>query len=129
MNTQLRSIQTFAVSAVLLAVHAAALAQTAPSSPAPAATGVLASQYQPPATDPDKTEPGEPAVQQTVIEDDNARIDELKVRGRSQRISVKPKTAGRPYEIITNNGSRDLTEGPNGFNGAVGKRVWPVMSF
>ena len=129
MNTQLRSIQMFAVSAALVAAHAAAQAEAAPSGPAPAASGVLASQYQPPATDTDKTEPGEPAVQQTVIEDDNARIDELKVRGRSQRITVKPKTAGRPYEIITNNGSRDLTEGPNGFNGAVGKRVWPVMSF
>lgn len=83
----------------------------------------------PAVAEPDKTEPGEPAVRNTVIEDDGARIDELKVRGQSKRITVTPKKAGKPYEIITDKGARDHTEGPNGLNGAVGKRVWPVMSF
>jgi hypothetical protein len=76
-----------------------------------------------------KPEPGEPVVRLTIIDDDNVRIEELKVRGRSQRIVVTPKNGSKPYEIITDNGSRDLSEGPNGFNGAVGKRVWPVLSF
>ena len=77
----------------------------------------------------EKTERGEPAVRRTVIEDDGARIDELKVRGRTQRITVTPKKIGKPYEIIPSNGGPDQTEGPNGSNGSVGKRVWPVLSF
>lgn len=82
-----------------------------------------------PAVESGKPAPGEPVVRLTIIDDDNVHIEELKVRGRSQRIVVTPKNGSKPYEIITDNGSRDLTEGPNGFNGAVGKRVWPVLSF
>ena len=108
-----------------------ASAQSAPApatasapAPAPAASSV------PPGTaESGKPEPGEPVVRLTIIDDDNVRIEELKVRGRSQRIVVTPKNGSKPYEIITDNGSRDLSEGPNGFNGAVGKRVWPVLSF
>jgi len=70
----------------------------------------------------------EPAVQETVIEDDGARIDELKVRGRSKRIVVKPKT-GPAYEIIPPGSGSDISQGARGNNGAVGKRVWPVLSF
>ncbi len=78
----------------------------------------------------EKAERGEPVVRQTVVEDDGARIDELKVRGQTKRITVTPKKGGgKAYEIITSNGGPDQTEGPNGFNGAVGKRVWPVLSF
>ena len=70
----------------------------------------------------------DPAIQQTVIEDDGARIDELKVRGRSERIVVKPKT-GPAYEIIPLGTGSDISQGARGSNGAVGKRVWPVLSF
>jgi hypothetical protein len=105
---------------------------SAQSAPAPAATPVPAgpaSSVPPPTVESGKPEPGEPVVRLTIIDDDNVRIEELKVRGRSQRIVVTPKNGSKPYEIITDNGSRDLSEGPNGFNGAVGKRVWPVLSF
>ncbi len=72
----------------------------------------------------------EPKVQQTVIEDDGARIDELKVRGHTQRIVVSPKRGGTaPYEIITGDGSRDLGDGANTSRGAAGKRVWNVLKF
>jgi hypothetical protein len=71
----------------------------------------------------------EPAVLRTVVEDQGTRIDELKVRGQSKRITVTPKNGAKPYEIITPTGARDQTEGPNGSNGATGKRVWPVLSF
>ena len=70
----------------------------------------------------------DPAIQETVIEDDGARIDELKVRGRSKRIVVKPKT-GPAYEIIPPGTGSDISQGARGNNGAVGKRVWPVLSF
>lgn len=70
----------------------------------------------------------EPGVQETVVEDDGARIDELKVRGRAKRIVVTPKT-GPAYEIIPPGIGSDISQGARGTNGAVGKRVWPVLSF
>ncbi len=85
-----------------------------------------------PTPSPEPQAPGatgiDPAVQQTVIEDNGARIDELKVRGRSKRIVVKPKT-GPAYEIIPPGSGSDISQGARGNNGAVGKRVWPVLSF
>ena len=99
-----------------LAPCVAQTAQTAPTAPTALPTSVAPS--------------GEPNVKTTVIEDDSARIDELKVRGHTQRISVKPKIGPkRGYEIITGDGSRDLGDGANTSRGATGKRVWNVLSF
>ena len=99
-----------------LALNAAlpCVAQTPQTAPAPAAAR------------PD----AEPNVKRTVTEDDGARIDELKVRGHTQRITVTPKVGPkRGYEIITGDGSRDLGDGANTSRGAAGKRVWNVLSF
>lgn len=72
----------------------------------------------------------EPKVQRTVIEDDGARIEELRVRGQTQRITVTPKVGRwQGYEIITHDGSRDLSDGADSMRGAAGKRVWHVLSF
>jgi len=72
----------------------------------------------------------EPVVKHTVIEDDGARIEELKVRGQTQRITVTPKVGTRQgYEIIPGDGARDLSEGAGSTRGAAGKRVWRVLSF
>jgi hypothetical protein len=73
----------------------------------------------------------EPAVQHTVIEDDGSRIEELRVRGQTQRISVKPKVGPRKgYEILTGSGLTQPPEGGgNDLQGARGKRVWNVLSF
>lgn len=68
------------------------------------------------------------SVQHSVVEDDSVRIEELKVRGRSQRIVVKPKN-GPAYEIIPPGTGSDISQGARGNNGAAGKRVWPVLSF
>jgi hypothetical protein len=72
----------------------------------------------------------EPRVEQIVVEDDNARIDELRVRGQTQRIVVKPKhSTMRSYEVITGDGSRDLSPGHASTRGATGQRVWNVLVF
>jgi hypothetical protein len=72
----------------------------------------------------------EPKVERTVIEDDGARIEELRVRGQTQRIVVSPKRGPYArYEIITGDGSRDLSAGANTSRGAAGQRVWHVLSF
>jgi hypothetical protein len=74
--------------------------------------------------------PGEPEVRHIVVEDDNARIDELRVRSVPQRIVVATKGTRVPsYETITGDGSRDLGDGANTSRGAAGKRVWRVLDF
>jgi hypothetical protein len=72
----------------------------------------------------------EPRVQRIVLEDEGSRIEELRIRGATQRIVVTPKVGTtRSYEIITGDGSRDLGDGANTSRGAAGKRVWNVLSF
>jgi hypothetical protein len=72
----------------------------------------------------------EPRVQHIVVEDGGSRIEELLVRGATQRITVQPKVGtSKGYEIITGDGSRDLGEGVNTSRGAAGKRVWNVLKF
>ena len=75
-------------------------------------------------------ERGEPSVKHIVIEDDGARIDELRVRGQAQRVTVTPKVGPRKrYEIITGDAGRDNFDGTGGARSAVGKRVWNVLDF
>ncbi len=73
----------------------------------------------------------EPQVKRIVIEDDGARIDELRVRGVTKRITVTPKTGGKvAYEIIPADPSRDEPfSAKGGRNGASGQRVWNVLVF
>jgi hypothetical protein len=72
----------------------------------------------------------EPAVQRSVQEDDNVRIDELRVRGVTQRIIVRPKAAGQgtalpEYEILPAEPGRDSAQDRR----AAGQRVWRLFSF
>jgi hypothetical protein len=68
----------------------------------------------------------EPAVKRTVIEDDQVRIEEVRVRGQLQRITVSPKASGvQPYQIVPPEG-RDMSQQSKGISG---QRVWQVFSF
>jgi hypothetical protein len=72
---------------------------------------------------------GEPKVERIVVEDDGARIEELRVRGQTQRIVVKPKNA-REYEIVPAASGRDPSQNRgNQQPGAAGQRVWNVFRF
>jgi hypothetical protein len=74
-----------------------------------------------------RAEAGEPTVQRRVAEDDHVRIEELRVRGESQRIVVKPKTAGaKEYEIEPSTGASDPSQRNRR---AAGERVWRIFSF
>jgi hypothetical protein len=67
--------------------------------------------------------PGEPVVRRTVIEDDGSRIEELKVRGETQRVTVTTKgPLGSRYDILVPQGGSN--RGDN-----AGRRVWSVMAF
>ena len=73
---------------------------------------------------------GEPRVQVTVLEDDATRIEELKVRGQTQRITVQPKQGGmKGYEIIPADPGRDNTDSADSQRGGAGKSVWRLLSF
>ncbi|MFO1220376.1 MAG: hypothetical protein U1E89_18595 [Burkholderiaceae bacterium] len=92
------------------------VAEAAGPAPAPAAAAS--------ATAPGRS--GEPEVRRVLLEDDTVRIEELRVRGQVQRITVTPKTAGaKPYEIVPGDASRDASQ-PRGL---AGQRVWNLFSF
>jgi len=74
-------------------------------------------------------EVSEPKVEHIVVEDDGARIEELRVRGQTQRIVVKPKNA-REYEIVPSASGRDPSQNRGGQQpGAAGQRVWNLLRF
>ncbi len=69
--------------------------------------------------------PSEPVVQRSVFEDDGSRIEETRVRGRVQRITVTPKVGTTvSYEILPGDGS-----GSEASRSTAGKRVWNVLQF
>lgn len=72
---------------------------------------------------------GEPAIQRRVLEDDQVRVEELRVRGQTERIVVAPKSGARPYEILTSTHGRDTGGAADGQRGATGQRVWTVLGF
>lgn len=64
---------------------------------------------------------GEPQAQHIVSEDKQVRIEELRVRGETQRVVVQPKAASAPaYEIVVHDA---------GSKASSGQRVWNVFGF
>ena len=84
-----------------------------PDAPATAASGVA-----------------EPAIRRTVIDDKGTHIEELRVRGQLQKVTVDNKGRAPNYEVLTHDGARDIADGGIvGLGGAAGKRVWNVLRF
>ncbi len=75
----------------------------------------------------------EPAVQRhiTTREDGTVVIEEVRVRGEVQNITVHPKKgSGLPdYEIVPSNRGRDPHTNGSGSRGAAGQRVWSILKF
>lgn len=68
----------------------------------------------------------EASAQRLVSEDDNVRIDELRVRGQTQRLTVHSKVPGaRDYDILPPAAGSDLSSNRD----AAGQRVWSVLTF
>ena len=107
-------LRTAVVTTIALFCMAGAWAAEPPAAPAPAPAPAAA-------TAPDKQ----------VIEDDNVRIEETRVRGQLSRITVQTKLGGRlgpnSYEIIVGPGGRDPSQ--KNAQGASGQRAWSVLSF
>jgi hypothetical protein len=69
--------------------------------------------------------PGEPEVLQRVTEDEQVRIEELRVRGQTRRLTVQPKVKGLgAYEIAAPEPGRDPARDPK-----AGQRVWFSLTF
>jgi hypothetical protein len=67
----------------------------------------------------------EPQVLEQVTEDDNVRIEELRVRGQTKRLTVKPKIKGLDgYEIATPEPGRAPADDPK-----AGQRIWWSIKF
>ena len=105
-----------ALALTLLLLAGAAAAADAPAPPAPAAADAA-------------PRGGDPAIRRSVIEDDQVRVEELRVRGQTERIVVQPKSGGRAYEILTSTQGRDPGGAADGRRGATGQRVWTVLGF
>ena len=72
----------------------------------------------------------EARIENIVVEDDRTRIEERRVRGETEKVTVQPKNSKAPsYEIVMGDGSRDLMAGPGSNRGTVGQRVWRLLTF
>jgi len=112
----------FAATAALAC--APVLAQTAAPAPAAAPAQAL-----PPGTNPISSRP-EPAIQRIRTEDAGSRIDEVRVGGETQSITVQPKTNVPAYEVQPSDATKGGgTAPPTSGAGSTGKRVWNVLKF
>ena len=61
-----------------------------------------------------------------VLEDEHVRIEEGRVRGQTQVVTVQSKIPGvKPYEVIM----PALGKDPSQDKGAAGKRTWSIFDF
>ncbi len=112
------------ICSLLLAGAAATLA----GAPALAQTVAPAPALQP-GTNPSSTRP-EPAIQRIRTEDAGSRIDELRVGGETQSITVQPKADMPAYEVLPSEATKGGGTGPSKSGpGATGSRVWNVLKF
>jgi hypothetical protein len=112
------------ICSLLLAGAAAALA----GAPALAQTAAPAPALQP-GTNPSSSRP-DPAIQRIRTEDAGSRIDELRVGGETQSITVQPKADVPAYEVLPTDSTKGGGTAPSKAGvGATGSRVWNVLKF
>ncbi|WP_394791178.1 hypothetical protein [Rhodoferax sp.] len=74
--------------------------------------------------------PVDQRIQHIEVEDSGARINELRVGGETQNITVKPTNGMPAYEVVPANGARNhAIDERDGGSGSVGQRVWKLLSF
>ena len=88
--------------------------------PATAQTPLDASKTTPPAGRP------EPTIQRIHNQDAGSRIDELRVGGETQSITVQPAANVPPYEVKPIDASRS---GGTSESGTAGSRFWNILKF
>ena len=74
--------------------------------------------------------PTDKRIEHIHIEDAGSRIDELRVGGETQTITVSPKGGMPAYEVEPNTGNRSPATTERGSAGASGgTRVWKILGF
>ena len=69
-------------------------------------------------------------IQRIEVQDADVRINELRVGGETQTITVKPTNGLPAYEVVPANGARNRAiDGRDGGQGSVGSRVWKLFNF
>ena len=69
-------------------------------------------------------------IERIRIEDAGSRIDELRVGGETQSITVSPKGGMPAYDVLPPNSNRSLANDPrNGSANSGGTRVWKILGF
>ena len=100
-------------------------AQTAPGPGAAPATT--------PAVEPASNKPGgrpDRAIERIRTEDAGSRIDELRVGGETQSITVQPKANVPAYEVQPSDGARGAAKPSDAGNtGTTGSRFWNIFKF
>ena len=101
---------------LLLVLGTAATAQTTAQEPAAAPTS--------------SSSLPQKAVERIRTEDSGSRIDEVRVGGETQSITVQPKTGSNvpAYEVRPSNSTQGSAPGSSS-NGTTGSRVWNVLKF
>ncbi|RYF75951.1 MULTISPECIES: hypothetical protein [unclassified Acidovorax] len=69
-------------------------------------------------------------VERIVVEDEGSRVDELRVGGQTQSITVQPKGGSMPsYEVQPTDGVRARPGSRNGAETVTAPRVWNLGRF
>ena len=110
--------------AVMLTLLSAVTVSFAQTAPAPAA-----SRIETPAAPVGSSGLAQPAIERIRTEDAGSRVDELRVGGETQNITVQPKSGGKvPYEVKQAASAKG--NAPSASNGDTnGARVWNVLKF
>ncbi len=112
----------FLCGALLWAAASGAQAQT------PAAPG--ASLAPSAAANPAPAQGVEPRIDRMDWQDRAARIEEVRVGGQVERLTVTPKSDMPAYEVVPANGARNRPQGErDAAAGNTGQRVWNVLRF
>lgn len=69
-------------------------------------------------------------IERIHLEDDAVKIDELRVGGQTQAITVQPKSGMPAYEIVPHDAARQRANDTRDGSGASGgQRVWNLFKF
>jgi starvation-inducible outer membrane lipoprotein len=95
------------------------------------ACACAAAQAQPQEQSQDRPDPRQnQKIQRIHVEDDGARIDELRVGGQTQSITVQPKAAVPEYEFQSSDLSRSRpADNRDGLSSPASQRVWNLFKF
>lgn len=119
-----RAMRAVPLLLLLALATGSALAQNAsqnPSQPTPEEREKLSNSEQ-------KSDRLNQRVERIRVEDEGSRIDELRVGGQTQNITVQPKVGNLPeYEVQPSDGVRNRPR--NGAETETGSRVWNLKKF